>query len=77
MGHDDNNKFTRLGSERFAARQRNHEAFAEKIGELIQNIIAAGMPVDLVRDAFDRGMQRGIYLRDNHQSEAEVIDIKR
>ncbi len=76
MGHDDN-EFMRQAFERFAARQRDHEAFAEKIGELIQNVIAVGMPVELVRDAFDRGMQRGVYLRDNHQSEAEVIDIKR
>jgi ferric-dicitrate binding protein FerR (iron transport regulator) len=72
----DDNEFMRKAFERIAARQRDHDAFLEKFGELVQNVAAAGMPEEALRTAFERGMQRGTYLRDNHRSGGEVVDIK-
>ena len=74
---DDDNEFLHKAFERFAARQRDHEAFAEKISELVQNVIAAGMSEERLRSAIERGMERGAYLRDKHRSDGEVIDIGR
>ena len=72
---DNDNEFLHKAFERFATRQRDHEAFAEKIAELVQNVIAAGMSEEMLQSALERGMERGRYLRDQHRSDGEVIDI--
>lgn len=74
---DNDNEFLNKAFERFAARQRDQEAFAEKISELVQNVVAAGMSEEMLQRAIERGMKRGIYLRDRHRSEADVIDIRK
>lgn len=74
---DNDNEFMRRAFERFADRQRDHAAFAEKLGELIQNVIAAGMSEELLREVLERGIQRGRYLRDKHQAAGEIVDIRR
>jgi hypothetical protein len=75
--NDKDNEFMRRSFERFADRQRNHAAFAEKLGELVQNVIAAGMSEDLLREVLDQGIERGRYLRDKHQTGGEIVDIQR
>lgn len=72
----DDNEFMRRAFERLAARREEQDAFAEKFGEMVQNVVAAGMSEEVLRLAFERGIARGAYLRDNHQTEGEVIDIK-
>jgi hypothetical protein len=73
----DDNEFMRRTFERIAARQQEHDAFAEKFGELVQNVVAAGLSEETLRTAFERGLARGRYLRDSHHAEGAVVDLKR